>query len=118
MGAFIFSGVMSTLLAIKANKAFKYRRMDFSKYFILIMLSMSLWSVNYAFEVGFMDIKLKYLFARLEYIGMAFAPVAWFLFASEYSGIRKEFIRKYQKEFFIMPFLIILLMLTNSFHGM
>ncbi|MDY0130178.1 MAG: histidine kinase N-terminal 7TM domain-containing protein [Methanosarcina vacuolata] len=118
MGALIFSGVMSTLLAIKAYKAFKYRRMYFSKYFILIMLSMSLWSVNYAFEVGFMDIELKYLFARLEYIGMAFAPVAWFLFASEYSGVCKEFVREHQKAFFIMPLLIILLMLTNSFHGM
>lgn len=118
MGALIFSGVISTLLAIKAYKAFKYRRMYFSKYFILIMLSMSLWSVNYAFEVGFMDIKLKYLFARLEYIGMAFAPVAWFLFASEYSGVCKEFVRKYRKAFFILPLLIILLMLTNSFHRM
>lgn len=118
MGALVFSGVISTLLAIKAYKAFKYRRMYFSKYFILIMLSMSLWSVNYAFEVGFMDTELKYLFARLEYIGMAFAPVAWFLFASEYSGVCKEFVRKYQKEFFIIPFLIILLMLTNSFHRM
>ncbi len=118
MGALIFSAVISTLLAIKAYKAFKYRRMCFSKYFVLIMLSMSLWSVNYAFEVGFMDIELKYLFARLEYIGMAFAPVAWFLFASEYSGVCKGFIRKYQKVFFIMPLIIILLMLTNSFHRM
>ncbi|WP_292388384.1 histidine kinase N-terminal 7TM domain-containing protein [Methanosarcina sp. UBA5] len=118
MGALIFSGTISTLLAIKAYKAFKYRRMYFSKYFILIMLSMSLWSVNYAFEVGFMDIELKYLFTRLEYIGMAFAPVAWFIFASEYSGVCKEFIRKYQKAFFILPLLIILLMLTNSYHRM
>ncbi len=118
MGALIFSGAISTLLAVKAYKAFKYRRMYFSEYFILIMLSMSLWSVNYAFEVGFMDGEIKYLFARLEYIGMAFAPVAWFLFASEYSGVCKEFTRKYQKAFFIMPLLIILLMLTNSFHGM
>lgn len=82
------------------------------------MLSMSLWSVNYAFEVGFVDIELKYLFARLEYIGMAFAPVAWFLFASEYSGICKEFVRKYQRAFLIIPLLIIFLMLTNSFHRM
>lgn len=118
MGALIFSGVISTLLAVKAYKAFKYRRMYFSKYFILIMLSMSLWSVNYAFEVGFKDIELKYLFARLEYIGMAFAPVTWFLFASEYSGVCKEFVRKYQKTFFLMPLAIILLMLTNSFHKM
>ncbi len=116
MGALIFSGLISTLLAIKAYKAFNHRRMPFSKYFILIMLSMSLWSVNYAFEVGFMDIEVKYLFARLEYIGIAFVPVAWFLFAAEYSGMYRQFVRKYEKAFFVLPSLAILSMLTNSLH--
>jgi len=118
MGALIFSGLISTLLAIKAYKAFNYRRMYFSKYFIFIMLGMSLWSVNYAFEVGLMDIELKYFFARLEYIGIAFVPVAWFLFAAEYSGVCKEFVRKYENAFFMLPLLAILSMLTNSFHRM
>ncbi len=79
---------------------------------------MSVWSINYAFEVGFIDIELKYLFARLEYIGIAFAPVVWFLFAAEYSGVCKEFVRKYEKEFFLLPLFAILAMLTNSFHRM
>jgi PAS domain S-box-containing protein len=116
MGALIFSGFISLLLAIKAYKAFNYRMTPFSKYFILIMLSMSLWSVNYAFEVGFVDIELKYLFARLQYLGIAFVPVLWFLFATEYSGICKQFARKYERVFFLLPFLTILLMLTNSLH--
>ena len=116
MGALIFSGFISLLLAIKAYKAFNYHRTPFSKYFILIMLSMSLWSVNYAFEVGFVDIELKYFFARLQYLGIAFVPVAWFLFAAEYSGICKQFVRKYEKAFFLLPILTILLMLTNSLH--
>jgi PAS domain S-box-containing protein len=118
MGALIFSALISTLLAAKAYKAFIYRRANFSKYFILIMLSMSLWSVNYAFEVGLVDIELKYFFARLEYIGMAFAPVAWFVFSSEYSGVCREFVRKHQNEFLILPLLVIFSMLTNSLHKM
>lgn len=118
MGALIFSGLISALLAIKAYKSFNYRRVYFSKYFVLIMLSMSLWSLNYAFEVGLMDIKLKYLFARLEYIGIAFAPVAWFMFAAEYSGVGKEFMRKYENVFLMLPFLAIFSMLTNGFHRM
>jgi PAS domain S-box-containing protein len=116
VGALIFSGLISTLLAIKAYKAFKNRKMPFSKYFILIMLSMSLWSVNYAFEVGFMDIEVKYFFARLEYVGIAFIPVAWFLFAAEYSGMYKQFVRKYEKAFFVLPSLAILSMFTNNLH--
>jgi len=118
MGALIFSALISTLLAAKAYKAFIYRRANFSKYFILIMLSMSLWSVNYAFEVGLVDIELKYFFARLEYIGMAFAPVAWFVFSSDYSGVCREFVTKHQNEFLILPLLVIFSMLTNSLHKM
>ncbi len=116
MGALIFSGLISTLLAIKAYKTLNHRRMPFSKHFILIMLSMSLWALDYAFEVGFMDIEVKYFFARLEYIGIAFVPVAWFLFAAEYSGMYKQFVRKYEKAFFVIPLLAILSMLTNNLH--
>ena len=65
-----------------------------------------------------MDIELKYFFARLEYLGIAFAPVAWFLFAAEYSGTYRKFVRKYEKTFFVFPLLAILSMLTNSFHKM
>ncbi|HHV25195.1 MAG: histidine kinase N-terminal 7TM domain-containing protein [Methanosarcina sp.] len=118
MGVLIFSGLISVLLAIKVYKAFNYRRIYFSRYFIFVMLSMSLWSVNYAFEIGLTDIELKYFFACLEYVGIAFAPVAWFLFAAEYSGVYNEFLRKYEKAFFMLPLLPIFSMLTNSFHGM
>lgn len=79
---------------------------------------MALWSVNYAFEIGFMDIEYKYLFARLEYIGIAFIPVAWFLFAAEYSGIARQFARKYEKVLYLVPTIAILLMLTNNIHGL
>ena len=118
MGALIFSGLISTLLAIKAYKAFNYRRSPFTKHFILIMLCMALWSVNYAFEIGFVDTEFKYIFARLQYLGIAFAPVAWFLFAAEYSGVCRQFARKYEKILFLFPCLTILLMLTNSIHGL
>jgi len=116
MGALIFSGVLSLALAVKAYRAFNYRRMPFAKYFILIMLSMALWSINYAFEVGFVEIEYKYLFARLEYMGMAFAPVAWFLFAAEYSGMFRTFTRRYEKLFFAVPIFTIFSMLTNDLH--
>lgn len=80
-----------------------------------MMLSISLWSVSYAFEVGFVDVELKYFFLRFQYLGIALVPVAWFLFAAEYSGTCKQLVRKYGKAFFLFPLLTILLVLTNSF---
>ncbi len=118
MGALIFSGLISTLLAVRAYKVFNYRRLPFAKHFILVMLGMALWSVNYAFELGFLDIEYKYLFARLEYLGIAFTPVAWFLFAAEYSGIGRQFARKYDRVLYFISCIAILLMLTNNVHGL
>lgn len=118
MGALIFSGLISTLLAIRAYKVFNYRRSPFAKHFTLVMLGMALWSVNYAFEIGFLDIDYKYLFARLQYLGIAFTPVAWFLFAAEYSGVCRPFARKYEKLLYLFSCLAILLMLTNNVHGL
>ncbi|WP_410508824.1 histidine kinase N-terminal 7TM domain-containing protein [Methanosarcina hadiensis] len=118
MGALIFSGIISTLLAIRAYRVFNYRKSPYAKHFTLVMLCMTLWSINYAFEIGFLDIGLKYLFARLQYLGLAFVPVAWFLFAAEYSGTYKSFARKYEKVLYLFPCLAILLMLTNHIHGL
>jgi PAS domain S-box-containing protein len=118
MGALIFSGLISTLLAIRAYKAYNYRRSPFAKHFTLVMLGMTLWSVNYAFEIGFLDVGYKYLFARLEYLGLAFIPVSWFLFSAEYSGICIKFARKYEKLLYLLPCTVILLMLTNNVHGL
>ncbi|AKB35307.1 Signal-transducing histidine kinase [Methanosarcina siciliae C2J] len=118
MGVLIFSGLISTSLAVRAYKAFNSRSLPFSKYFVLTMLCMALWSVNYAFEIGFIDIEYKYLFARLQYLGIAFVPVTWFLFAAEYSGVCRPFARKYEKPLFIFPVIAVLLMLTNSLHGL
>jgi PAS domain S-box-containing protein len=118
MGALIFSGFISVLLAIKAYKSLNYPVTPFSKYFVLLMLSISLWSVGYAFEIGFVDLELKYFFLRFQYLGIAFAPVAWFLFAAEYSGICKQFVRKFEKMFFLFPSLTVLLIVTNTFQNL
>jgi PAS domain S-box-containing protein len=118
MGLLIFSGLISTLLAIRAYKVFNYRRSPYAKHFTVVMLGMALWSVNYAFEIGFLDIEYKYLFARLQYLGIAFTPVAWFLFAAEYSGVCRHFARKYEKLLYLFPCLAILLMITNNVHGL
>lgn len=118
MGALIFSGLISTLLAIRAYKVFNYRRSPFARHFTVVMLCMTLWSVNYAFEIGFVDLEYKFLFDRLQYFGLAFVPVAWFLFAAEYSGICRSFARKYENVLYLFSCLAILLMLTNNVHGL
>lgn len=117
MGMLILSAVLSVLLAAKMLKAFDYRKVPFARYFVILMLSMALWSIFYAGELGSMDLNSKYSFARLQYLGMAITPVAWFMFSAEYCGISLHYIRRIEKFLFIVPGLTYLSVLTSDYHS-
>ena len=116
MGVLVFSAFISLLLAYKAYLTFDYRRVRFAKYFILLMLCMAEWTVFYAGEVGFIDAEAKFLCTRLSYPGNAFLSVMWFFFAAEYCDMGRNFIRRFEKFFFIEPVLSVLAVNTNSLH--
>ena len=116
MGALIFSAFISLLLAYKAYLTFDYRRVRFAKYFIFLMLCMAEWTVFYAGEVGFIGAEAKFLCTRLSYPGNAFLSVMWFFFAAEYCDMGRNFIRRFEKFFFIEPVLSLLAVNTNSLH--
>lgn len=118
MATLIFSGLISITLAAKAYKIFNNRMEPFVKYFIFAMLSMSFWAFNYAIEIGSPRIELKYLFTCLKYVGIAFAPVTWFMFTVEYTGVTQKCIHRYEKALFFLPIFMILAVFTNNFHGL
>ncbi|MDD3042596.1 MAG: histidine kinase N-terminal 7TM domain-containing protein [Methanosarcinaceae archaeon] len=117
MGALIFSTLLSILLAAKVLNTFDYRKVPFARHFVLLMLSMALWSAFYAGELGCTDLNSKYFFARLQYLGLALAPVAWFMFSVEYCGISLPYIRRIENFLFIVPGLTFLSVLTSDYHG-
>ncbi len=116
MGALVFSAFISVLLAYKAYLTFDYRRVRFAKYFIFLMLCMAEWTIFYAGEVGFIGAEAKFLCTRLSYPGNAFLSVMWLFFAAEYCDIGRNFIRRFEKFFFIVPVLSVLAVNTNSLH--
>ncbi|MCQ1536103.1 PAS domain-containing protein [Methanosarcina sp. KYL-1] len=116
MEALVFSAFVSLLLAYKAYLTFDYRRVRFARYFILLMLCMAEWTVFYAGEIGFIGADAKFLCTRLSYPGNALLSVLWFLFAAEYCDTGRNFIRRFEKFFFIEPVLSVLAVATNSLH--
>ncbi|MDQ1276811.1 MAG: Signal transduction histidine-protein kinase AtoS, partial [Euryarchaeota archaeon] len=86
MSVLLFSAFISGFLAYKAYLAFGFLKVRFSRYFILTLLCIFVWSVTYSGEIGFVDVEYKYACTMFQYLGISFLPAAWFLFSLEYSG--------------------------------
>jgi Kef-type K+ transport system membrane component KefB len=52
--------------------------------FLGLSVAISIWLVGYAIELSVMGLENKIFWARIEYIGIVFTPVAWFLFAYQF----------------------------------
>ncbi|MBC7617279.1 MAG: PAS domain-containing protein [Pedobacter sp.] len=87
------------------------------RWFSLMMLSNSIWSVAYAFELASSDISQIKALLNIEYIGIATLPLNWFLFCLHFSG--KECWYKKPVNLIlilIFPIITILMVWTNSYH--
>ncbi|MDQ2084920.1 histidine kinase N-terminal 7TM domain-containing protein [Herbivorax sp. ANBcel31] len=83
--------------------------------FIRLMFFISIWSFFSIFEVYKPD-SMNFIFARLMYIGVVFAPVAWFLFSLEYSKKHKFITKKFIIILNIIPILTLSLVFLNEHH--
>ena len=86
-------------------------------YFFLILISISIWSLGYLFEMTLPDYNLKILAAKIEYIGIVILPVFWFLFSFTYTRkFRRNLKPSFVILFFLIPIITLLLVFTNEFH--
>ncbi len=80
------------------------------------MAAAAIWSFAYALEISSTDYASNLLTTDIEYFGIATIPVAWFLFAVEYTGRWRWLKRKNVTLLFVVPALTVLLVTTNEFH--
>ena len=67
----------------------QWRSSRLVKIFVFIMVSLSIWSFGYALELWSESLSLSLVFVKIEYLGIVTLPVAWFMFALEYTGRKK-----------------------------
>ena len=87
------------------------------RWFSLMMLSNSIWSIAYAFELASSDISQIKALLNIEYIGIATLPLNWFLFCLHFSG-KDCWYKKPGNLILILifPIITILMVWTNSYH--
>lgn len=89
---------------------------DWTSPFIVVAFCVAWWSFWYGMEIATPDLATKTIWAKLEYIGVAIVPIAWFIFAIRYTGRTRWWTRERQLALFIVPIITILVVLTNDFH--
>ena len=80
------------------------------------MLACAWWALAYAFELGSPALPQKLFWVQIEYIGIAFVPLAWLAFVLSYTGRGAWFSRARTFWLSLPPAALILLAFTNPWH--
>ena len=84
--------------------------------FIGLMLAVTLWSVGYALELLGADLATKLVWARVQYLGITSVPVAWLIFALQYTSRSHWLTHRRLFLMAIVPLLVLALVWTNDVH--
>ncbi len=86
--------------------------------FILLMLAIATWSLEYALELGGTDLSTTVFWVKLQYLSIVIVPVAWLTFVLQYTG-RVHWLTQSRLAFLsIIPLVTVLMVWTNETHGL
>jgi len=86
--------------------------------FVWLALTVAEWVLTYALELSTDNLPRKILYAQLQYVGIAFVPLAWLAFTLQYTGRGAWLTRAKLALLLIEPLITLLLVFTNARHGL
>jgi PAS domain S-box-containing protein len=110
---FLACGCITLILAVTG---WRNRSFVCAKPFALLMLAASLWSFGSALQVSSADLPTQMFAIMLQYPGIVTVPVAWLLFAFEYSGREHWITPQNLLLLFSVPVISIVMVASNNFH--
>ncbi|HNB54238.1 MAG TPA: histidine kinase N-terminal 7TM domain-containing protein, partial [Anaerolineales bacterium] len=109
LGALIPGGLM--------GYAWQKRNTPGAKPFAALMLFLTIWGGGYFLSVlAGPNLNAKIFWSNLEFIGVVFTPVAWLIFAIEYSGRERWYTSRRLLFLSLLPLLSLTLLFTNASH--
>lgn len=99
-----------------AYLAWKRRRIPGALPLMFMMLSIGQWLTFYVLEIGSTTLAGNLFWANVSYVGIVAGPVAWLLYAMEYTNPSKKITWRFAALFLIEPLFILLTMWTDPFH--
>lgn len=109
----LIAGIISLALFFFA---WKHHKKPGAVWFILLMLSCSLYSIFYALEISSNSLPYALLFYKLEYLGASFLAAFLTFFAISITGKNKWLTPPVISLFLIIPVITLSLVITNEIH--
>ena len=109
-----FINAIAALLTILL--LWRYRKAKEVKYLIFLEIFIAVWAFTYAMEFGTSDLKNKIFWSKMSYLGIAFSPLSYFLFATAFSQKNKIINPLNISLLSIIPFITLPLVFTNEYH--
>ena len=97
--------------------AWQRRELPGARAFAMVTASLATWSLFYALEVWAQDITTIILWSKFQYVGIAYIPVGWFLFAMGFSGREQWWKPVWIAILSVIPVLTVISAFTNEWHG-
>ena len=85
---------------------------------VWLLVGQSWWSTCIVFTLSADTVGERLLWTKLGWMGVMIIPVAWLLFALEYTGRDGYITRRYVAILSVVPALTVLLALTSQYHGL
>lgn len=85
-------------------------------YACMSLIPVSIYEFGYAFEILSTSIEKVKFWIKVEYIGIAFLPVVWLLFALNFNGYEEKLKKNTLMLLYIVPAITLIMNYTNDFH--
>ena len=85
---------------------------------VLLALAIMIWSLGYALEIASTDLAGKLFWGKVQYIGIATAPLFWFIFAYNHASRDRRLSHRAMLLAAIVPAITLVLVFTTDLHGL
>ena len=112
---YLFAAVLSVMIAFLA---YKKKHAVGAKALLLLMVTISFWSLIIVFESMATTLSAKILLSQISYPAVVAAPVLFFMFVQRFAGYKEYNRMGDYLPLFIVPIIVVLLSWTNQYHGL
>ncbi|MGQ8336413.1 histidine kinase N-terminal 7TM domain-containing protein [Sunxiuqinia sp. A32] len=109
----ISTGIVGLLICLYL---FQYRKNPGVLYLSFLQFFTALWALFYALEFSATTIELKLFWSKFSYLGIAFTPVSFLLFALSFSSKENLLTKQLKAILVIIPLIFIAIVFTNDWH--
>jgi PAS domain S-box-containing protein len=108
----------TALLVLFAFRAWRRRGTPGATALVMLMMAGAVWGVAYALSLGSADPSMRLFWGEVRYLGIVAVPLAWLVFALQYTGREGWVTRRALALLAIEPLVTLVLVFTSEAHGL